>query len=131
MCNLPHHFIKMVKALYRNAFTKVAINVFLSEPFKVSRGVRQGDPLSCLLFDLAIEPLACKLRNEEELRGLTIPGLNNKLIVNLFMDDTTLYLSKWDRFDTVERVLNCYVPVPFYLIFLFLQTLSRMTHGEH
>ncbi len=105
-CKLPHHFIKMVKALYGNAFTKVAINGFLSEPFKVSRGVRQGDPLSCLLFDLAIEPLACKLRNEEELKGLTILGLNNKLIVNLFADDTILYLSKCDRFDTVERVLN-------------------------
>src|SRR6266702_6474710 len=28
-------------------------------------------------------------------------------------------------------LLFCYVPEPFYLIFSYLQTLSRMTHGEH
>jgi hypothetical protein len=59
--NLPNMFINTVKALYSNAHTRVAINGMLSEPFKVTRGVRQGDPLSCLLFDLAIEPLACTL----------------------------------------------------------------------
>jgi hypothetical protein len=38
---------------------KVAINGHLSSQYKVTRGVRQGDPLSCALFNLAIEPLAC------------------------------------------------------------------------
>ena len=103
--NLPAHFVKTVMALYENAFTQVAINGVLSKPFRVTRGVRQGDPLSCLLFDLAIEPLACKLRNCDDLSGLSIPGVENKLIVNLFTDDTTIYLSSHDRFDTVEKLL--------------------------
>ena len=78
----------------------------MSEPFHVKRGVRQGDPLSCLLFDLAIEPLACKLRNCDSLEGLSFPGKEGRLLVNLFADDTTLYLSRNDKFDTVEKILR-------------------------
>src|ERR1019366_1385134 len=84
----------------------VAINGFLSEPFQITRGVRQGDPLSCLLFDLAIEPLACLIRSNENLRGIAIPGLDKNILVTMFADDTTLFLSKHDRFDTAQRILD-------------------------
>jgi hypothetical protein len=104
--NLLPPFIAMIKALYSNAFTRVAVNGELSAPFRVTRGVRQGDPLSCALFDLAIEPLACKLCNNDNIEGLTIPGLDETILVNLFADDTSLYLSKNDHFDYIERVLK-------------------------
>ncbi len=32
---------------------------------------------------------------------------------------------------TLDCKVYCYVPVPLYLIFWYLQTLSHMTHGEH
>lgn len=44
----PNHFIRTIKALYENAETSVIINGVVSTPFRVIRGVRQGDPLSCL-----------------------------------------------------------------------------------
>jgi hypothetical protein len=103
--NLPPPFIDTIKALYSNAHTRVAINGELSTPFQVTQGMRQGDPLSCAIFDLAIEPLACKLRNDSTIEGLTIPGLEEKVLINLFADDTTLYLNKNDSFDQVERIL--------------------------
>ena len=53
--NLPEQFIHTVRSLYENAATQVAINGVMSTPFRVTRGVHQGDPLSCLLFDLAID----------------------------------------------------------------------------
>ena len=108
---LPHPFIKTVKSLYQHAHTQVAINGVFSQPFKVTRGVRQGDPLSCPLFDLAIEPLACKLRNDPDIRGITIPGLSEKLIVNLFADDTTLYLSERDSFKVIEPKLQTWCEI--------------------
>ena len=52
--HIPAPFIKTVKALYSHAHTCIAINGVLSRPFLVIRGVRQGDPLLCPLFDLAI-----------------------------------------------------------------------------
>jgi len=103
---LPQTFIKTIKALYKNAYTKIAINGVLSAPFQVTRGVRQGDPLSCLLFDLAIEPLACALRNSDKLKGYNIPGITDKIIVNLYADDTTIFLSELDKYSDLETILS-------------------------
>lgn len=68
--------------------------------------MRQGDPLSCPLFDLAIEPLACLFRKDPEVHGLNIPGLLEKIIIRLFADDTNLYLSKRDRVDHIQKILE-------------------------
>jgi hypothetical protein len=62
-----------------------------STPFRVSRVVRQGDPLSCLLFDLAIEPLAESLR-QSDLKGLKIEGIQEMIIATLFADDMLVTL---------------------------------------
>jgi len=104
--HIPSPFIRTVKALYSFAYTRVAINGVLSEPYQVMRGVRQGDPLSCLLFDLAIEPLACLIRSNPNIQGINIPGLIKKLVIKLFADNTNLYLSKYDRLDVIQRVLD-------------------------
>ena len=42
--NLPESFQRIVKSLYEKAETSVMINGVLSKPFKVTRGVTQGDP---------------------------------------------------------------------------------------
>ena len=103
---LPERFIEMVHSLYKNAETAVIINGVVSTPFNVTRGVRQGDPLSCLLFNLAIEPLACLLRNSQELQGYNIPGIAQKVIVSLYADDTTVYLSKSDSYTKLLGILT-------------------------
>ena len=104
--NLPRLFIKTVKDLYSDAYTSVAINGEFSSAFKVTRGVRQGDPLSCFLFDIGIEPLACLIRNASNIRGFSIPGKKEKLAINLFADDTVLYLNEEDRYDEVLNLLD-------------------------
>ena len=104
--NIPQTFIKTVQALYRNAQTQVAVNGVFSSPFNVTRGVRQGDPLSCPLFDLAIEPLACMLRGDDRISGIATPNTDRNVLVTMFADDTTLYLNKHDRFDDVQETLN-------------------------
>lgn len=54
--NFPQETIKTIKSLYTKAMTFTYINGVKSEtPYEVTRGVRQGDPLSCILFDLAID----------------------------------------------------------------------------
>lgn len=104
--NLPQTFTNTVSHLYKHAHTTVAINGVLSSTYLVTRGVRQGDPLSCLLFDLAIEPLACSLRNSPKLHGFHIPGSLQKTLVNMYADDTTIYLSADDHYEDLESLLN-------------------------
>lgn len=84
----------------------MVINGELSSPYQVKRGVRQGHPLSCFLFDIGIEPLACLIRNAEEIKGSRIPGLKEKLAISLFTDDTVLYLSEEDKLDEVTNILD-------------------------
>lgn len=62
-------------------------------------------PLSCLLFDLAIEPLAEMLR-KSDLTGYQIPGARDRLITTLFADDTTVYLSEGDSVASLEEMLD-------------------------
>ena len=102
---IPDRFINAVKSLYNNATSIVILNGERSEKFKITRGVRQGDPLSCLLFDLAIEPLAEMLRRSD-LEGYEIPGTRYRLITTLFADDTTVYLSAGDSIETLEKILG-------------------------
>jgi ribonuclease HI/exonuclease III len=104
--NIPDSFINTVRHLYTGAKSTVVVNGFSSEPFAVTRGVRQGDPLSCLLFDLAIEPLACSLRSDPRLTGYKIPGVRSKVLVNLFADDTLIYLNARDKYSDLLDVLR-------------------------
>ncbi|EIW58329.1 uncharacterized protein TRAVEDRAFT_100218, partial [Trametes versicolor FP-101664 SS1] len=61
--------------------------------------------LSCLLFDLAIEPLSAMIRNSP-LKGMNIPTSGSALKATLFADDTTVYLSEEDDFQVLQSVLD-------------------------
>ena len=102
---LPEHFINTVRSLYGDAHTVVIINGEISSPFQITCGVRQGDPLSCLLFNVAIESLATMLR-ESNLEGLHIKGVVERNIATLFADDTTVYLSENDKFSDLQDILQ-------------------------
>ena len=103
--DLPEHFVNIVRSLYCDAHTVVIINGEISSPFKITRGVRQGDPLSCLLFNIAIESLATMLR-ESDLEGLRIKGVTERNIAALFADDTTVFLSENDNFSDLQDILQ-------------------------
>ncbi|KIY48914.1 hypothetical protein FISHEDRAFT_16943, partial [Fistulina hepatica ATCC 64428] len=60
--------------------------------------------LSCLLFDIAIEPLACMIR-KSGLSGYEIPEAENKLIVKMFANDMTVYLSEKDDYNKLSHIL--------------------------
>jgi hypothetical protein len=58
---LPADLITMIRDITSECRTRVRINSGYSCTFKLRRGVRQGDPLSCLLFAFSIEPMGMRL----------------------------------------------------------------------
>ena len=55
------------------------------------RGVRQGDPLSPLLFILAIAILATQIRQDDNIHGVMVK--NEEIKLTLFADDMTCLLN--------------------------------------
>lgn len=57
----------------------------MSAPLRIARGVRQGSPLSPILFDLVIESLANGVRHNEQIRGIRSRSIELKL--SLYSDN--------------------------------------------
>ena len=69
-------------------------NGHASEPFLLERGVRQGCPLSGMLFVIAIEVLAQKIRRSKMIKGIEIEfNGSQEMKLSQYADDTTALLS--------------------------------------
>ena len=99
---LPPELILLISDLTSDCKSRVRINSGYSPYFVLKRGVRQGDPLSCLLFNFSIEPLAIKLR--QVVKGLSVPGLK-PVKVMLYADDVNLFLGQEDSVPEVSECL--------------------------
>ena len=49
---IPVELIKWIKIMYSNPVSAIIVNNFITEPFSVTRGIRQGCPLSPLLYTI-------------------------------------------------------------------------------
>ena len=84
-------FLRWISTLRNQGRSRVIVNGLLTRPFQLSRGVRQGDPLSPLLYCIAIEALADAILSDPTITGFTLPGTPHKAVkVVMFADDTAL-----------------------------------------
>ena len=88
-------FIKWVSTIYSNANSIVSINGHFSDQIPLKRGVRQGCPLSALLYVLVIEVFAIQLRLNPNIVGFKVEG--EKIVSAHYMDDATIII-KQNRF---------------------------------
>ena len=68
-------FISWLNLFYHRVQSAVNVNGYLSPFFNLSRGVRQGCPLSPLLYVLVSEVLAVNIQSNSRISGLCHPGL--------------------------------------------------------
>jgi endonuclease/exonuclease/phosphatase family metal-dependent hydrolase len=103
----PTDFINRIKELYKDTGKAIIVNGVMTEQYKVERGVHQGDPMSCLLYNFAIEPLADAIR-ESSLKGIEINKNVKRLIVSLFADDTLVYLREADDMSVLKKIIDTF-----------------------
>ena len=84
-------FIRWVETMYTNIQSSINHNGWISEPFSLHRGVRQGCPLSALLFIIVAEILAIKIRNDDQIKGIKLPDGQEAKISQL-ADDTCIFV---------------------------------------
>ena len=84
-------FINILMIFYSSRGSKCLVNGFLTNEFNVKRGVRQGCPLSMLLFIISQEPLYSAFENIVLIRPFRTPNCDIKL--QGYADDTNLILA--------------------------------------
>ena len=90
----PAGFLARVGLLYAGAKSTFLVNGFQTRAVTVNCGVRQGCPLSPLLFVCCMEPLAEVLRRESWIAGLKIPGSGGREARCVYyMDDVTVLMT--------------------------------------
>ena len=85
-------FIQWVHTLYTGANMQIILNGYLSSRIYLRRGVRQGDPLSPLLYVLCVEVLASQIRSSPFISDFLLPGARMHFRVKLYADDTTTFV---------------------------------------
>ena len=100
--------MRWIRTFYKHIQSCVINNGLSSDYFYLTRGVRQGDPLSPYLFLLAVETLAIAVR--ENSKGITIGGDETKILQ--YADDTTAVLSDTNSAHAFFKLLDEFGNLP-------------------
>ena len=97
-------FISWTKKFLSSSFLSVIGNSFKTNPIFPQRGLRQGDPMSPILYNFAINPLLCHL---EKLHGVLVKG-QPPLQVLAFADDCVLGIHDHNDTSISEEIIARY-----------------------
>ena len=97
-------FRRWVKVFYTDISSCVINNGFASPFFKLKRAMRQGCPLSGLLFVLAIQLLALVIKNDPLIQGICLGKEEIKL--TQYADDTMVFVTNTISVQALLRLLE-------------------------
>jgi hypothetical protein len=92
--------VRLIKMYLNETYSKVHIGKYLSDKFPIQNGLKQGDALSPLVFNFALE---CAIRKVQKKQvGLKLNG-THQLLVNA--DDVNLLVDNI-HVDTIKKKRN-------------------------
>uniref|UniRef100_A0AAY5KH43 Reverse transcriptase domain-containing protein n=1 Tax=Esox lucius TaxID=8010 RepID=A0AAY5KH43_ESOLU len=107
--NLALSLRNWVSIIYRNNTSKILINGTPSAPIPMHSGVRQGCPLSALLYTIAIEPLLVSIRHNPRITGYPLPGAHGMTVkTQAYMDDITIITTDTKSIPHITHTINTF-----------------------
>ena len=101
---IPSSLLRWIRILLSNLTAKINLNGYLSDAISVKCGIRQGCPLSMLLFIIGIEPLTRNIISSSQIQGLSLGKAFLK--VSHYADDLTLFITHPSSFQSLYEILN-------------------------
>ena len=93
-------FLNIIKAIYDRPTANITLNGQKLRAFPLRSGIRQGCPLSPLLFNIVLEVLATAIRQEKEIKG--IQNGKEEMKLSLFADDMIVYIE--NPIDSIKKL---------------------------
>ena len=81
--------VQWIKIVYSDIESKIEINGAYTDPIRIKRGIRQGCPLSMLLFITAADSLTRHIEKQSQINGFKYQELELK--ISQYADDTTFF----------------------------------------
>ena len=97
-----NYLINLVKVAFFGCMTYANVNGHLSAPIYIGRGLHQGSPLSPILFIIVAQIFTNKLKNNTNIKGIKVSGVD--ILLSLFADDTDIFLEA--SIECVEAVFS-------------------------
>ncbi len=89
--------------LYKDINSSISLSFGTSQRFNISRGIRQGCPISPLLFILAVEMLAILIDKNSNFDKLNVFG--RQIGISQLADDTVIVLRDQYQIDKVIQLI--------------------------
>lgn len=106
----PNIFREWITALLRTSSSRVLLNGIAGPPIRHGKGFRQGDPLSPLLFVIAIDPLQ-QILDLATTHGLLhkIRGRGSSFRTSLYADDAAIFVKPvQEDVSNLATILQCF-----------------------
>lgn len=101
---IPSSLSCWFKIILSNIYSKLIINGQQTDPIPIKRGIRQGCPLSMLLFILGLEPLSQKINNSPLVNGFSIG--NTHIKISQYADDVILFLTDPQSITEIHKIFQ-------------------------
>ncbi|KAG1546419.1 hypothetical protein G6F46_009806 [Rhizopus delemar] len=115
----PSTLVTSILSLFFGTSLCINVNGFLTTSIQQARGLRQGDPLSPLLFNLAIEPFLRSIWSSSLISGFTFPRSTQSGLSNLarssppvkalaYADDVLVFLKGPTELQVLLQLVSLY-----------------------
>jgi len=104
MKGFPEKWCSWIQSFVSKGSVGVKVNDDIGKIFQTKKGLRQGDPLSPLLFNLVADMLAiliARAREDGQISGLIPHLIDDGLSVLQYVDDTIIFMD-----DTIPHTMD-------------------------